>query len=169
MKHNIRVNTIAPVASTGGLAQALSDTNNKNNQSVFKPEYIAPIVLLLSSDMLNGRRNEITGGLFECGCGWHARTRLRPSSELNFTSATEISPELLSNAWVESAQQPPKTLPASEPAVDVLKNIERFKQADTWRTEYKFTGRDVILYSKCTRHHHEQNLLLIINRSCCRC
>lgn len=157
LKHNIRVNTIAPVASTGGLAQALSGTNDKNNQQVFKPEYIVPIVLLLSSDMLNGKRNDTTGGLFECGCGWHARTRLRPSHEIDFTSISEISPEVLSNPWVESVQDPSRTSLATktgDSSSDVLNLIEKYKHGDTWRVGYKFTSRDIILYSKYSKSNN---------------
>ncbi|KAL6897426.1 hypothetical protein GGI43DRAFT_385295 [Trichoderma evansii] len=53
-EYNIKVNTIAPVASTGALAVALAGSNDKNKKPVFKPEYIVPIVLLLSSMLLHG-------------------------------------------------------------------------------------------------------------------
>ncbi|KEF63536.1 uncharacterized protein A1O9_01514 [Exophiala aquamarina CBS 119918] len=150
LKHNIRVNTIAPIASTGGLAQALSGTNEKNKQRIFKPEYIVPIVLLLSSDTLNGKQNQTTGGLFECGCGWHARTRLRSSHMIDFTSTSEISPEVLLNSWTEIVQNPSPTASATNTGgsnFDVLGLIEKAKKADSWRVEYKFTSRDVILYN----------------------
>ncbi|KAJ9612210.1 hypothetical protein H2200_003807 [Cladophialophora chaetospira] len=146
-KHNIRVNTIAPVASTGGLAVALSNTNDKNKQPVFLPEYIVPIVLLLSSDTRDGKINDTTGGLFEVGCGWHASTRLRPVVEFSFSSAAEISPEALSGPWPRTTSQ--KTASSAPVNADkkVVETIAGLKRVDVEHIEYRYTERDVILYN----------------------
>lgn len=150
-KHNIRVNTIAPVASTGGLAVALSGTNDKNKQPVFRPEYVAPIVLLLSSDTLNGRPNTTTGGLFEVGCGWHASTRLRSASRFKIPSGAETasSPEALSAPWPETTDDPIEFSTASlvKRNRDVLDSIAGLKRVDVHHTEYTYTDNDVMLYS----------------------
>lgn len=130
------------MASTGGLALALSGTDDKNKEPFFKPEYIVPIVLLLASDVLNGKKNEITGGLFECGCGWQAATRLRPSHVLRYTSASSLSPESISRLWGDS------TIANTDD--DVFQLIAKRKGSDKWRTNYEFSDRDVILYSKLT-------------------
>ncbi|OQV06759.1 hypothetical protein CLAIMM_11286 [Cladophialophora immunda] len=144
-KHNIRVNTIAPVASTGGLAVALSGTNDKNKQPVFLPEYIAPLVLLLTSDTIIGRPNYTTGGLFEVGCGWHAAIRLRPVSELEFSSTREISPEVLAGCW--HSKSSPTALVKAKSNKDVLETIAGLKRVDVQHTEYTYTDNDVMLYN----------------------
>ncbi|KIW95887.1 uncharacterized protein Z519_02952 [Cladophialophora bantiana CBS 173.52] len=148
-KYNIRVNTIAPVASTRSLAMALTDTD-KNNLTVFLPEYVAPVVVLLSSDTLNGKINETTGGLFEVGCGWHANTRLRPVSELKFSSTAELSPDALSMPWLENTELQKANGSAKSPIntnKDVLEAIAALKRVDVEHNEYKFTERDVALYN----------------------
>ncbi|EXJ61413.1 uncharacterized protein A1O5_11728 [Cladophialophora psammophila CBS 110553] len=148
-KYNIRVNTIAPVASTRSLAMALTDTD-KNNLAVFLPEYVAPVVVLLSSDTLNGKINDTAGGLFEVGCGWHANTRLRPVSELKFSSTAELSPDALSEPWLENTE-PQKanrsTISPINTNKDVLEVIAALKRVDVEHSEYKFTERDVALYN----------------------
>ena len=53
---------------------ALADTGDKNAQLTFKPEYVVPTVMLLSSDLLP--KETCTGGLYEVSCGWLACTRL---------------------------------------------------------------------------------------------
>ncbi|KAK4942858.1 hypothetical protein LTR10_017434 [Elasticomyces elasticus] len=149
-KHNIRVNTIAPVASTGGLAVALSNTNDKNKQPIFRPEYIAPVVLLLTSNTLNGRPNYTTGGLFEVGCGWHASTRLRSASRFEIPSATEAaSPEALSAPWPEMTNELTATSTAApiKRNQDVLDTIAGLKRVNVQHVEYTYTDKDVILYN----------------------
>lgn len=130
---------------------ALANTNDKNHQAVFKPEYVAPVVLHLSSDMINGKVNDITGGLFEVGCGWHSSTRLRPVSEFKFSSAAEVSPEVLSKCL----RCKPRPLEHHENSnnglvkvnKDVLETIAGLKRVDVEHVEYEYTDRDVLLYS----------------------
>jgi len=68
------------MATTGGLVSALSGTNDKNNKTNLKPEYIAPLVLLLSMDQLDSGRHQ-QAPFLRVGCGWHAQTRLQEQAD----------------------------------------------------------------------------------------
>ena len=129
------MNTIAPVATTGALAAAWANTSNENKNVAMKPEYNVPAVLLLSADTLNGRKNTITGGLFEIGCGWHAATRLRPVSGFMQDRLSPITPEQIAQDWRVLSD-------------DVLANIALRKNVEIGRREYEYIDRDIILYSK---------------------
>lgn len=133
MKYNIRVNTIAPVATTGALAAAWANADDKNKDVAMKPEYNVPAVLLLCSDSIN---SQLTGGLFEIGCGWHASTRLRPVSGVTSRHLSSLTPESVLRDW--------KPLASS-----VLDNVEFRKGIEVANNNYEYTDRDVILYSKC--------------------
>lgn len=134
-EYNIRVNTIAPVASTGGLAVALAGSNDKNKEPIFKPEYIVPVVLLLSSDRLKGEVNRTNGGLFEVGCGWHAASRLRPTSQVNLAPGRSAFPEELSKSSIKESH-------------DVLPTIKRLQQTELPHNDYTFTDQEVLIYSR---------------------
>lgn len=136
MRHNIRVNAIAPVATTGALAAAWANADDKNKGVNMKPEYNVPAVLFLCSDYINGRKNSISGRLFEIGCGWHAATRLRPVSGVTSQDPSNLSAESVLHDW--------KTLSSS-----ALDNIELRKGIEVANNNYEYTNRDVILYSKC--------------------
>ncbi|KAI9870168.1 MAG: bifunctional hydroxyacyl-CoA dehydrogenase/enoyl-CoA hydratase fox2, partial [Pleopsidium flavum] len=64
-KYNIYVNTIAPNAGTNMTRSIMPE----DMVQAFKPDQVAPIVVLLSSDRVP---KPPTGGLFEVGSGWHA-------------------------------------------------------------------------------------------------
>lgn len=70
MDGDIRVNTIAPNAGTAMTATVLPS----DIVQLLKPEYVAPLVLVLSSDQC-----PVHGGLFEVGSGWQAALRVRRS------------------------------------------------------------------------------------------
>ena len=98
-------------------------TDDKNAQSGFKPEYNVPMVLLLSSDWL-AQAPDPTGGLYEIGCGWHARTRLRAMGMDNPMEAS-VGPNNHVLAKIDAA--------ASTNLPPIL---------------YNYTDRDILLYSK---------------------
>lgn len=129
---------------------ALAGSNDKNAEPVFKPEYIVPVVLLLSSDSLNGDVNKTNGGLFEVGCGWQAASRLRPTSQVNLAPGCSTVLEELSKSWVDSSQVGPSTgsVSSTKYSHDVLQTIEKFKQTDLPQNDYTFTDQEVLLYSK---------------------
>lgn len=69
-KYNIFVNTIAPNAGTAMTKSIFTEEMLES----FKPEFIAPLVVLLGSNKAPG-----TGGLYESGSGWIGATRWQRS------------------------------------------------------------------------------------------
>ena len=61
----------------------------------FKPDYIAPIVLLLSSDKVP----EPTGGLYEVGSGWVGKTRWQRTGGFGFSVDKPLTPEAVIAQW----------------------------------------------------------------------
>lgn len=62
----------------------------------FKPEYIAPLVVLLSSDKVP---KPPTGLLFEVGSGWVGRTRWQRSGGVGFPVDVKLTPEIVAKKW----------------------------------------------------------------------
>ena len=131
-KHDIRVNTICPVASTGALAAAWANTSERGKDVDMKAEYNIPAVLLLSVESISGRKNAISGGLFEIGCGLHMTTRLRPVAGVVHKDLPEVTPEAMVSDWQE----------------DVLTKVEFYKDIPIAGVAYEYDDRNVILYSK---------------------
>lgn len=65
----------------------------------FKPEYVVPLVLLLTSDQVPPAT--ATGLLYEVGCGWQARTRWQRSGGYRFSSGMKMSPEIVEEHWAQ--------------------------------------------------------------------
>jgi hypothetical protein len=97
-----------------------------------KAEYNIPAVLLLSMESINGRRNAISGGLFEIGCGLHMTTRLRPVACVVRKDLPEVTPEAMVSSWQD----------------DFLAKVEFYKDIPNACVEYEYDDREVILYSK---------------------
>lgn len=85
-KDNIYVNTIAPNAGTAMTRTVLPE----ELVQAFKPDYIAPLVLALSSDKVP---KNPTGGLYEVGSGWAGRTRWQRSSGVAFAQDKALTAE----------------------------------------------------------------------------
>ncbi len=138
----------------------------------FKPDYVAPLVLLLSSDKVP---NPPTGGLFEVGSGWFARTRWQRTGGHGFPVDVKLTPEAVLKAWndiinfddgrtdnPEDSQDGLKSImnnmenrskggAKSEKAdsnQEVLGSIEQAKQAKAKGSDFVYDDRDVILYSR---------------------
>lgn len=90
-KHNIYVNTVSPSAGTQLTAGVLPEEIVKSR----KPEYVAPLVVLLCSD----KAPNPTGQLYEIGCGWQARLRWQRSGGYTFPAGIGISPEAVRQQW----------------------------------------------------------------------
>ena len=116
---------------------AVIGKDDKNSAVDMKAEYNVPAVLFLSSNTIHGHKNNITGGLFEIGCGWHAATRLRPVSGMTFENVNPslITPEDIARDW------------SSDLARNVSANLELRKDVEIAPVEYEYSNRDVILYS----------------------
>ncbi len=134
--YGIRVNAVAPVASTAALASAWKKTDEAAKDTVMKPEYNVPTVVLLCSQTSSGRD---TRGLYEIGCGNVTSTRLRPSQIF------PISPPLLFHTNDIGAMVSESL--TSDPT-SVRKRIKQRQGVEFGHTQYTFDRRDVILYSE---------------------
>ncbi|CAG8982244.1 hypothetical protein HYALB_00004478 [Hymenoscyphus albidus] len=166
-KYNIFVNTIAPNAGTAMTKTILPP----ELVEAFKPDYVAPLVVALSSDKVP---KPPTGMLFEVGSGWVGRTRWQRSGGHGFPIDVTLTPEEVVKNWAkitnfedgradnpEDPQDGLKSIMAnmqnkkgsSKKSVDsnvnpeILANIEKAKKAQNAGTEFKYEDRDVILYN----------------------
>lgn len=153
--HNITVNAVAPVASTPGLAGALQDSSTE-----ILPEYSAPFVALMSSDAVPC---PATGGLYEIGGGWHARTRLEANtgvewheggclgSEKTLEGSSKLANfERNSLSYPEDYENGLKRLHDQVHRQGTLGRIEDAKTARANGSKFEYTQRDAILYSTLT-------------------
>ncbi|KAK3897881.1 peroxisomal hydratase-dehydrogenase [Staphylotrichum tortipilum] len=159
-KYNIYVNTIAPNAGTAMTKTILPE----ELVQAFKPEYIAPLVLALSSDKLPNP----TGGLYEVGSGWVGQTRWQRTGGHGFPVDVPLTPEAVVANWEPivtfdaRADHPTKTQDSLQKIMANMENKSAGKSAATnphleaiqkalktegKGTEYKYTDRDVMLYN----------------------
>lgn len=90
-KYNIFVNTIAPNAGTNMTRTILPE----ELVQAFKPDYVAPLVVALCSDSVP----DPTGGLYEVGSGWQARTRWQRTGGHGFPVDVKLTPEAVKQVW----------------------------------------------------------------------
>ncbi|KXH64002.1 short chain dehydrogenase [Colletotrichum salicis] len=91
-KYNIYVNTIAPNAGTAMTRTIMPE----EMVQAFKPDYIAPVVLALSSDKVP---KNPTGGLYEVGSGWVGQTRWQRTGGHGFPVDVPLTPEEVLKHW----------------------------------------------------------------------
>ena len=119
-KYNIYVNTIAPNAGTAMTRTILPE----ELVQAFKPDYIAPLVLALSSDKVP---TGPTGGLYEVGSGWVGQTRWQRAGGHGFPVDVPLTPEEVVKHWNdivtfdERADHPSKT---QDSVGKILQNME---------------------------------------------
>ncbi len=63
----------------------------------FKPDYIAPLVLALSSE--KGVPHNPSGGLYEVGSGWVGQTRWQRTGGADFPVDVPLTPEDVARQW----------------------------------------------------------------------
>ncbi|KAK5046035.1 hypothetical protein LTR84_008822 [Exophiala bonariae] len=136
-RHNIVVNTIAPIAATSTLAGNIK-TMPGEEPNVLKPEYISPLVVLLGSSQA---KFLATGGLFELAGGWHSRTVLQRSKGVHASGTIEA----LLTDWPDVLSFNPGPIQS----VPVLpKNLLENKEGRRWeRPTFRYDDRDIILYN----------------------
>ncbi|KAI1435647.1 hypothetical protein GGR50DRAFT_655156 [Xylaria sp. CBS 124048] len=163
-KYNIYCNTIAPNAGTAMTATIMPP----ELVQAFKPDYIAPLVLALSSDKIP---TNPTGGLYEVGSGWCGQTRWQRSGGVGFPLDTKLQPEEVVKNWAKivdfedgRADHPDKTSSSIEKVLanfdnrrgaskqssetnEYLAAQEKGKKAEAQPTEFTYTTRDVVLYN----------------------
>ena len=165
-KYNIYVNTIAPNAGTNMTRSIMPE----EMVQAFKPDYVAPLVLLLCSDKMP---DPPTGQLFEVGSGWQAQTRWQRTGGHGFPIDVPLTPEAVLKVWdrivnfddgradnPESAQDGLKSIMANfenrasgssggrSEGSQYLQAIEQAKQAKAEGTPFSYDEKDVILYSE---------------------
>lgn len=168
-KYNIFVNTIAPNAGTNMTRSIMPE----EMVQAFKPDYVAPAVVLLCSDKVP---EPATGRLFEVGSGWVGETRWQRTGGVGFPIDKQLTPEevlakfnTILNFEDGRADHPEDPSAGTEkimanmenrssaakkekkggaPNKEILANIEAAKKAKAEGTDFSYDERDVILYSK---------------------
>ena len=140
----------------------------------FKPDYVAPLVVLLCSDKVPEPN---TGRLFEVGSGWVGETRWQRTGGVLFPVGKAVTPEDVKGQWekiinfddgradhptsaadanakimANLQQSGKKEKKSSGDGGEYLKKIEEAKKAKAEGTEFAYDERDVILYSKCSAY-----------------
>ncbi|KAF2746338.1 multifunctional beta-oxidation protein-like protein [Sporormia fimetaria CBS 119925] len=162
-KYNIFVNTIAPNAGT----QLTRTVMPEEMVQALKPDYVAPLVVLLCSD----KAPEPTGGLYEVGMGWFAQTRWQRTGGHGFPVDVKLTPEAVLEKWdvitnfddgradhphdnasglakiMANMQNKSKGGKAKKDGSQYLKAQEEAKAAKAEGTPFDYTQRDVILYN----------------------
>ncbi|CRG91247.1 hypothetical protein PISL3812_08295 [Talaromyces islandicus] len=164
-KYNIKVNTIAPNAGTNMTRSIMPE----EVVQAFKPEYVAPLVVALSSDAVPGSG---TKGLYEVGSGWFGSTRWQRSGGHGFPIDIKLTPEAVAAQWKKiidfddgRADHPEDSQAGTERIManmgnrsgaeeaapsgneSILANIEKAKGLKAEETAFDYTDRDVILYN----------------------
>ncbi|KAK0701656.1 hypothetical protein B0T26DRAFT_734163 [Lasiosphaeria miniovina] len=161
-KYNIFVNTIAPNAGTAMTKTILPE----ELVQAFKPEYIAPLILALSSDKVP---KNPTGALYEVGSGWVGQTRWQRTGGHGFPVDVPLTPEAVVKHWKDivtfdsRADHPEKTQDSLQKIMANMENrsdgksesssnqyleaIQKALKAEAVGTEFKYTERDVMLYN----------------------
>lgn len=174
-KNNIFVNTIAPNAGTQMTRSILPE----ELVQAFKPDYVAPLVLLLCSDKVP---NPPTGQMYEVGSGWQTRTRWQRSGGHGFPIDVKLTPEALLEKWSKivdfddgRADYPDSTTATkaimanlqnqgkqskSESGGDYLAKIEEAKKAQPIASEFNWDDKEVILYNLALNANKDQLALV---------
>jgi multifunctional beta-oxidation protein len=167
-KNNIFVNTVAPNAGT----QMTRSIMPEEVVQALKPDYNAPLVILLVSD----KAPVPTGGLYEMGSGWFAATRWQRTGGHGFPVDVTLTPEAVLEQWERitnfddgradnpydnasglksimanmenTSKKSKKEKKPSKSNEEILKAQQTALAAKSEGTPFEYTERDVILYSK---------------------
>jgi multifunctional beta-oxidation protein len=167
-KNNIYVNTVAPNAGT----QMTRSIMPEEVVQALKPDYNAPLVVLLVSD----KAPEPTGGLYEMGSGWFAQTRWQRTGGHGFPVDVKLTPEAVLAQWERitnfddgradhpydnasglksimanmenTSKKNKKEKKPSKSNEEILEAQKKALAAKSDGTPFEYTERDVILYSK---------------------
>ncbi|KAJ5661532.1 peroxisomal multifunctional beta-oxidation protein [Penicillium maclennaniae] len=163
-KYNIQVNCISPSAGTQLTKSVLSEEVVKSR----KPDFVAPIVILLCSDKAPAAAS---GQVFEAGCGWQARTRFQRSDGVDFPVNEHLTPEEISNRWqditsftigktsnpeaasdlrkriLENINRAARTQGSTSNHTQYLDLIEQAKNGQAHESRMTFSDKDAILYN----------------------
>jgi NAD(P)-dependent dehydrogenase (short-subunit alcohol dehydrogenase family) len=93
-KHNILVNTIAPLAVSRLGAGIFTDEQMK----ILRPELVAAMVAYLASEQCS-----TTGDVISAGAGHYAKVEMRQAAGIRFAPETEVTPESIAERYAEIA------------------------------------------------------------------
>ncbi|KAF2721485.1 putative peroxisomal multifunctional beta-oxidation protein [Polychaeton citri CBS 116435] len=167
-KYNIYVNTIAPNAGTNMTRTIMPE----EMVQAFKPDYVAPLVLLLCSDKVP---EPATGRVFEVGSGWVGETRWQRTGGAGFPIDVKLEPEHVVEQWESicnfedgRADNPSDPSAGAEKIMsnmenrsgngskaeekgngdeEILANIQEALKAQPEGTDFSYDERDTILYN----------------------
>ncbi|KAK9329353.1 hypothetical protein V1520DRAFT_343653 [Lipomyces starkeyi] len=149
-KYNIFANAIAPNAGTNMTRTILPE----EIVQAFKPDYVAPLAVLLSSD-----RAPVTGEIFETGSGWIGNTRWQRTGGVGFPVDKPLTPEAIQENWAkitdfsDGRATYPKTTQESMGAI--LENMSNKTSVSSSSASeqtgpdfhFSYETRDLILYN----------------------
>ena len=161
-KYNIFVNIIAPNAGTAMTATIMPP----DLVQAFKPEYVSPMVAALASDICPSP----TGGLYEVGSGWFAKTRWQRTGGHQFPITTIATPEEVQAQWkkitnfddgradhpespqdgmarIMASLQKASPKQTSKPNTKVLDSIDKVKKMNIAGICSNYDEKDLILYA----------------------
>ncbi|RSL99260.1 hypothetical protein CDV31_012269 [Fusarium ambrosium] len=125
-KNNIMVNVVSPSAGTQLTQGVLPEEVVRSR----KPEYVAPLVVLLCSDKIP---STATGQIFESGCGWQGRIRWQRTGGHDFPLDNSFTPEEVSQHWKSIVNFEDGRADHPESTADsrkiIMANIERAVEA----------------------------------------
>jgi NAD(P)-dependent dehydrogenase (short-subunit alcohol dehydrogenase family)/acyl dehydratase/putative sterol carrier protein len=132
-KHNIKVNTIAPVAST----RLTKDILPPDLLEKMKPEFVAPLVLYLCSEQC-----PVSGAIYNAGMGYYNRVAIAtgPGSVVGDGKEAPTPEDVAANLdkikSLEGAEEYPNATAAFSPMLDALspKKKEATAEADSGLT-----------------------------------
>ncbi len=91
-KHNVLVNTIAPVATTRMTADLLPEAM----RSLLRPEFISAAVAYLCSEQCTA-----SGDVIQAGAGYYAKVQVVEAQGARFGADAEVTPEMVADAYGE--------------------------------------------------------------------
>jgi putative sterol carrier protein len=89
-KHNIKINTVAPIAAT----RLTEDVLPPELFQRLKPEFVTPLVLYLSSEQC-----PVTGALYNAGAGFYNRAAILSGPGLLLGDGQVPTPEAVAESW----------------------------------------------------------------------
>ncbi|KAM3163510.1 MaoC-like domain-containing protein [Lachancea thermotolerans] len=148
LKHNIKVNVVAPHAETAMTKTIFSKKELGNH---FDPSQVSPFFVLLASKELDAKAGKpVTGQLFEVGGGWCGQTRWQRSKGV---VSLQPTPEFLRDNWrkVVDFSQYAHPSSAQDSTMAILQSVAlESKSASSLASKkdgFRYSERDVILYN----------------------
>ena len=116
-KNNIKINTIAPVATTRMTESLMPDEANK----LLQPEFVSAMVAYFCSEQC-----EHTGDTVEAGAGHYAAVQIVEGAGVSFGTGTDVTPDMIHSRYAEI-----RDIGAAKPFVNSSDAVAKVLQAAT--------------------------------------